>query len=222
MLFISCRVFAGEVFNNLRNCANVIIVNVEIRPIHIVKITIKENAAFASFREDQKLMAVLAANGACVCAHRHSFQPKPCKGSQIGHEHLVIRMGTRFCRQVERVSVLHQEFAAPHHAETGAHFIAEFPLNMIKIARHILVRLDARAENIGDHFFIGGAKQHIPVLAILDAQHFLTIVIIAARLAPKIGRLQRWHQNFNGPGPVLFFAHNLLNLLENAKARGQP
>ena len=37
--------------------------------------------------------------------------------------------------RMKGISVLHQEFARAHHAETRAHFVAELGLNLVEIDR---------------------------------------------------------------------------------------
>ena len=59
-------------------------------------------------------------------------------------------------------------------------------------------------------------------MAILNAQHLRTVGIVAPGLAPKIGKLQRRHQEFDGAGAVLLLAHDLLDLLQHAKPERQP
>ena len=59
-------------------------------------------------------------------------------------------------------------------------------------------------------------------MAVLDAQHFRAIGVVAPALAPQLGRLERRHQHFLRAGAVLLLAHDLLDLLEHAKAERQP
>src|SRR5262245_15461246 len=59
-------------------------------------------------------------------------------------------------------------------------------------------------------------------MAILDAQHFRAVRVVASALAPKIGKLQRGHQELDGTRAILFLAHYLLDLLEHAKSERQP
>ena len=59
-------------------------------------------------------------------------------------------------------------------------------------------------------------------MAVLDAQHLLAIGIVAAGFAPQVGRLDGRHQHFDGAGPVLLLAHDLLDLLQHAEAQRQP
>jgi hypothetical protein len=56
----------------------------------------------------------------------------------------------------------------------------------------------------------------------LDAQHLLAVGLVAAALAPEVGRLQRRHQHFDRAGTVLLLAHDLLDIVENAPADRQP
>jgi hypothetical protein len=55
-----------------------------------------------------------------------------------------------------------------------------------------------------------------------DAQHFRTVGIIAAALAPQVRQLQRRHQHFQGTGAVLFLADDLFDLLQHPQAQWQP
>ena len=59
-------------------------------------------------------------------------------------------------------------------------------------------------------------------MLILDAQHLRAIGIIAAALAPKVGKLQRGHQELDGSRAVLLLAHDLLDLFEHPKTERQP
>ena len=167
-------------------------------------------------------MAVLAADGARLGAHRHGLQPHAGEGLQVGHEHLVVGMLAGLAGQVEGIGVLHQELAAAHDAEARADLVAELPLDVIEIARHVLVGLNTLAEDVGDHLLIGGAEEHVAVMPVLDAQHLLAIGIVTAGLAPEVGGLDRGHQHLDGPCPVLFLAHDLLDLAQHAVAHGEP
>ena len=81
---------------------------------------------------------------------------------------------------------------------------------------------DVVAEQRGDHFLIGRPEQHLALVAVGDAQHFGAVGVVAARLAPQIGRLHRRHEHFLRPGLVLLLAHDLLDLAQHAQADRQP
>ena len=167
-------------------------------------------------------MAEIAADRPGVGAHRDRLESHAREGAQIGDEHLVVGMPRGGAIDVEGIGVLHQELATAHDAEARAHLVAELPLDVIEVARHVLVGLDALAEDVGDHLLVGGAEQHVAVVAVLDAQHLLAIGIVAARLAPQVGRLDGRHQHLDGAGPVLLLADDLLDLLEHPEAHRQP
>ena len=78
------------------------------------------------------------------------------------------------------------------------------------------------AENIGDQFLIGRPVEHVTLMAVGNAEHFLTIIVITAAFPPQIRRLDGRHQNFLGERGVLLLAHNLFDFFEHPKAQWQP
>ena len=123
--------------------------------------------------------------------------------------------------EVERIGVLHEELAPPHHPEARTHLVAELPLDVIEVERQLLVGLHIGAEDLGDHLLVGRPVQHLALVAIGDAQHLLAIGFVAVALAPQFGRLDGRHEQFDGAGAVLLLAHDLLNLPQDAQAERQ-
>ena len=74
----------------------------------------------------------------------------------------------------------------------------------------------------GDHLLVGRAVEHLAIVPVADAQHLGPVGVVAAAFAPQLGRLKRRHQHFLRAGAVLLLAHDLLDLLEHAKAERQP
>ena len=167
-------------------------------------------------------MAEIAADRAGLGAHRDRLQSHPREGAQIGDEHPVVGAPRRRLVDVEGIGILHQEFAAAHHAEARTLLVAEFPLDVIEIERQAPVGFDVGAENLGDHFLVGRPVQQFALVAVGDAQHFRTVGVVAAALAPEVGELQRRHQQFQRAGAVLLLADDLLDLLQHPKAQRQP
>ena len=190
--------------------------------VHVQIVGMAEDLALAGGGEDDEFMAEIAADGAGVGAHGNGLQAHAGEGAQIGDEHLVVGMARASRVQIEGVSVLHQEFARAHHAKARAHLVAELPLDVIEIERQILVGAHIGAEDLRDHLFIGGTKEHLALVAILDAQHLLAIGLIAAALAPQISGLDDRHEQFHGARPVLLLAHDLLDLAQHPQAQRQP
>ena len=148
-----------------------------------------ENFRLAGIGKNDELVAEIAADRAGIGAHGDRSQTETVEGAQIGGKHLVVRMNSAFLRQIEGIGILHHEFARAHRAEARADLVAELQLNMIEVQRQVLVGLDGRAEDIGDHLLIGRTIEHRPVLPVLDAQHLLAIGVIAAAFLPEFGRL---------------------------------
>jgi hypothetical protein len=124
--------------------------------------------------------------------------------------------------EVEAVGVLHQELAAAHHAEARADLVAELPLDVVERARQVAVALHRVAEDGGDHLLVGRAVEHLALVPVADAQHLRAVGVVAAALAPQVGRLDGRHQQLDRAGAVLLLAHDLLDLLEHPKAERQP
>ena len=167
-------------------------------------------------------MGKIAADRARRGLHRHRLDAEPLEGAQIGQQLGVIAVARASLVEVEAVGVLHQKFATAHHAETRTHLVAEFPLDMVEGAGQFAVAFDLAGEERGDHLLVGRAIQHFAIVAVLDAQHFRAVGVVAARLAPQFGRLQRRHQHLDRASLVLLLADDLLDLLENAVAERQP
>src|SRR5690606_39784655 len=93
-------------------------------------------------------MREIAADRSGIRAERNGFEAEARKCLEIRHEHIIVSRSCAFIIQIERIGVLHQEFAPAHDPETRPDLIAEFPLDMIEIERQVLVAFDMRAENI--------------------------------------------------------------------------
>ena len=111
--------------------------------------------------------------------------------------------------EIERIRILHQKLASSHQAEARTDLVTEFPLNVIEIERQVLVGLYISTKDLGDHLLVRWPVQHVPLVPVLDAQHFLAVSVVASTLTPEISRLDRGHQQFDGASAVLLLAHDL-------------
>jgi len=123
---------------------------------------------------------------------------------------------------VERVRILHQEFARAHHAEARADLVAELPLDLVEIHRQLLVALQLGAREVGDHFLVRGTEAVVGFLAILDLEQLPAELLPAAGLFPELARLDRRHQQLERAGAIHFLAHDLLDLAQHAQAQRRP
>ena len=106
------------------------------------------------------------------------------KGAQIGDEHLVVGMPRAGSVEIEAVGVLHQELAPAHHTKARPHLVAEFPLDVIEDLWQVAIAPDRGTDNLGYLFFIGRAVQHLALVPIADAEHFLAVVVVTPALPP--------------------------------------
>ena len=143
-------------------------------------------------------MAEVTADGAGVGGHGDGLDAEAGEGAHVGEHHLAVGDDGAGVVDVEAVGVFHEEFAAAHDAEAGADFVAEFPLDVVEVLRQFAIGLDALAEDVGDHFLVGGAEEHVAVVAVFQAEHFLAVAVVAAGLAPEVGGLHGGHEDFLG------------------------
>ena len=180
--------------------------------VHAFEGGIVINLALPGGGQHDKLVRQIAADRAGIGDHRDGFQAHTLEGAHIGQHHAAIAPHRTGVIYVERIRVLHQEFAPAHHPEPGPHFVAEFPLNVVEIDRQIPIRLHRLAEDVDNHFLVGGTVQHLPLVPVGDAQHFLAVVVVAAAFLPQLRRLDRRHQHFLGASGVLLLPHDTLDI----------
>ena len=127
---------------------------------------------------------------------------------------LVAGVGT-FISRIKRVGVFHNELAATHQAETGADFITELGLDLVKVNRQLTVGVDRATHDLRDHLFVGGSNAEFGLFAVFQAQQFFAVLLPAPGLFPEIGRTNSGHQNFDSSGLVHLFADDILDLADH-------
>src|SRR3546814_2169253 len=93
---------------------------------------------------------------------------------------------------VERVRVLHQEFARAHHAEARTTFVSELGLHPIEVDRQLAIAAEVLTEVMADHFLMRRTKAEVIHVAILEEQHLGAHLIPAS--ARKSTRLTSSHK----------------------------
>ena len=181
-----------------------------------------KDIAFAGWCQHDELVGQVTANRAGIRLHRNCIKAHAGKGAHISDEHAIIAVLGTGEIGIEAIGILHQEFAAAQHAKARAHFIAKLPLDLVDVLWQVAIRLGAVLENLGEQFLGGRAEQHLAVMTIGDTQHFGAISIIAPRLPPQVGGLDRRHQHFDGTSAILLLANDLFDLGEHAPAQRQP
>jgi len=93
---------------------------------------------------------------------------------------------------------------------------------VIEIDRHLLVAAHFLARNVGDHFFGCRLHDEVPVMPVLQAQEFGTILAPAPGLLPEFRWLHDRHQQFDRACPVHLVAHDRLDLAHHAQSQWHP
>ena len=181
----------------------------------IVAVGAVDDGVFPSGGNHLEFFAQITANRAAVGGNGPVAQAKSIKNLAIGTcHHLVAGFGGVLVT-VKAVSVFHDEFARAHHAEAWPAFIPEFCLDVIEIARQLLVAFDLLAGDVGHHFFAGGLDDEVAVVPVFHAHQLGAHFFPAAGFLPEFSRLNHRHQQFHRPGAVHLFSHNRLDLADD-------
>ena len=188
----------------------------------VIRIGGEGDQIFTALGQHLELVGAGAADGAGIGLHRAEVQTHAAEGGAVGGVHLAVGVDQAGLVDMEGVGVLHQEFTAAHHAETGTHFVAELGLDLVEVQRQLLVAIDLVANQVGDHLFVGRAQHEGAVVAVGQTAQLGTILLPAAGFLPQLGRLHHGHRDFDGAGAVHLFPDDILDLLQDAQAGGQP
>ena len=163
--------------------------------------------------KDVELVGEVAANGAGVRLHSAKAQAKAGEDVVVG---LLADHVGGFCPgivQVKAVAVLHDELAAAHEAEAGADLVAELGLDLEQARGQLPVGADLAAHKVGDDLLVRGAKAVVAVVAVLEAQKLLAVVLPAPGLLPEIPWLHCRQEQFLEACCRHFLADDILDLL---------
>ena len=182
----------------------------------------KCNRVLARIGQHVKFLRGIATDFAAVGLHRAESQSKSGEDAAVGVVHVAIFADQILVAEVERIGVLHQELACTHDPKARADLVAELDLDLVEIDRQLLVRLQFVAREIGDRFLGGRPVAVFGLLAILDLQQQVAVLLPAAAFLPQFARLHRRHQQFDRTGTIHFLAHDGLDLAQYAQAQWRP
>ena len=181
----------------------------------------EDDGILAGIGHDHEFVGITAADASRIRLHRPEVQTAAREDPVVGIEHLpVTDLSARLIR-IETVGVLHAEFPAAHHPETGADLVAEFRLDLIEIYRKLPVGFDLVADQIGDHLLVGRPETVLPVMTIPEAEQFLAVMDPASRFLPEFRRLHHGQKDLLGSGPVHLLPDDLFDLADHPVAQGQ-
>ena len=136
---------------------------------------------------------------------------------------LVSRVGLLKGRRVgiERIGVLHQEFARAEHARARPRLVALLGLDLVPDLRQVAVRPDLTRGEPRDHLFVGHAEAHVAAVPVLQAEHLPADRLPPAGLLPELGRLEHGHRDLLATDRVHLLADDGVDLVEHALAEGK-
>ena len=123
--------------------------------------------------------------------------------------------------EVAGVRVLHREFADADQSPARPRLVAELRLEVIELEGQLPVGTHDAAQQVGDDLLVCHREHHVPTCAVLEARHLGSDGVVAARLAPDIGRMDHRHQQLLAADRVLFLADDLLDPLGDPEAQRQ-
>ncbi len=148
-----------------------------------------------------------------------NLSPSRVKMARVRLVHGVVTGLQRLLVEVERVRILHEEFARAHHAETRPALVAEFHLDLVEVHRQLAVALELVARDVGDDFFMRRPEAEVALVAVLEAQQFRAELAPSAGFHPQLGGNDAGHQKLECTGTIHFLAHDVLDLAHGAQAR---
>ena len=169
-----------------------------------------------------ELVRCAAADLAGVGGDRAEFEPEPGEDPGVRVVHQPVRLQHAGVVDIERVRILHDEFARSHHPEARAHLVAELGLDMVEVHRQLPVALQILARDVGDHFLGRRLEDEIALMTVLQTQQLGPILVPASRFLPELGRLDDRHQELDSAGPIHFFAHDGFDLAQHAQSQRHP
>ena len=175
--------------------------------------------ALARFRQNHELLGATTANLAAVCLHNAVIEAHTAEHVAVRIAHLRIAGIQALLIGVKAVRILHNELAATQQTETRTTLIAEFQLNLIQVLRQVLIAAKLVFHQVSDYFFMRRTQAILHIMTVGKAKHLRAVRIPTPAFAPQLGVLHKRHKKLLAAVRVHFFAHDVLNLAQNARAQ---
>ena len=163
-----------------------------------------------------------AADGTGVGGDSAEFQPETGEDARVGVVHVSVLALQVGVIGVERVAILHGEFAPAHDAEARPALVAELGLDLVEMHRQLAIAPQLAAREIGDDLFGCRLDQEVALVPVLEAQQLRAVFFPAARFLPQLRRLHHRHRQLDRAGAVHLVAHDRLDLAHDAQAQRHP
>ena len=180
-----------------------------------------DQARLAGVRQSHELDGGIAANLTGVGDYGQGLKTAALADAGVSVLHVIVDLLQALLGGGKRISILHDELAAAHKAEAGAHLIAELILDLIQVDGQLLIGTQLVFHQIGDGLLMSGTKNKLTVVAVLHTHKLGSISVPTAALMPQGAIDDHGHKKLLRPGGVHLVADDILDLLERAPSQRQ-
>ena len=170
----------------------------------------------AVFRKSCEFVRSASSDSSVVRLYRSVVEAAAVEDLLVSAVHIVVALVESFVVEVERVSILHDELAAPHETESGPHLITVLRLDLIKTHRKLLVARYVRPHDIGEYLFMRRSEAEVSALPVLYSPQLGTVIEPSSRILPQLSRLDGAHQDLLSADSVHLFPDDLLDLSDRS------
>ena len=122
---------------------------------------------------------------------------------------------------VAAVGVLHDELADADQAAARPRLVPELRLEVVDHHRQLAIALDDVPEQQRHDLLVGHGEDHVPLAAVLEADHLRPDLVVAAALLPDLRRVDNRHLHLLATDPVHLLADDLFDPLRDPEPERQ-
>ncbi len=170
-----------------------------------------QDQILTGFSSDHEFLAGRTADGTTVGLDGDGPQATTLKDPAVGLVHQAIGLLQAVLVGVERIGVLHDEFAPTHQTEAGTNLIAKLGLHLIQVDRELPVGTKQISGECRDDLLVGRAETELATLTVLKVKHDPLAVGVpgpAPAALPELRRLELGQERLQGTRRVEFLADN--------------
>ena len=148
-------------------------------------------------------------------------QPAALEDARVGVVHHLV-LAARVGRvDVEGVGILHDELAPAHQPEARTQLVAELHLDLVEGLRQVAVRAHLATHQVGHHLLVRRPEAEVALVAVLQAQQRLAVLVPAPALLPQLRGDDGRHEDLLRAGPVHLASRDRLDAAHDAQAERQ-
>ena len=176
----------------------------------------------ADLHRSQELLGFEAAHRAGHGVHRHVLQVETVEDALVCAALVHVCLDEAFLVEGEGVGVLHDELAAADQAGARTELVAVLGLDLVQGDGQVLVRGVHVLDQKGEHLLVGGGQQVIGLVAILQTEDVIAVLLPAMGGLVGFARQQGREVHFLGADAVDLLADDGLDLVQHAQTERQP